>query len=396
MKRLTVRLFMVVCLLALTAFIAVPAVADSEVSIGLDSASVPAGSDFVVSIDIADVTDFDAAQYDISYDPLVLEITSVTPGLIGSTAVPVNWAYIPAGEQGRIRIVNNIPDVTGVSGSGYLSEIHFRAVGTAGTHSDITISDGLLGDINAAAITTTWPPDPAATVNIIASVVADFTADRWEALVGQTISFTATPSGGSDYSYSWDFDEDGTPDSTIINPSYSFSTAGTKTVSLTVTDAVYGTDTETKTITVYDALVADATADIYKSVVGQSVQFYSTGTAGGKAPYTYSWDFGDGTPLSTEADPEHSFAVTGDYTVTLTVTDALGNSDTTDAFVVQVRQAGDSNGDYSINIHDITYLEHAIMEDAGWDRSSWCDMEPDGKWDIADIVAIRNIILSQP
>lgn len=41
---------------------------------------------------------------------------------------------------------------------------------------------------------------------------------------------------------------------------------------------------------------------------------------------TYSWNFGDG-GTSTEKDPVHTYTAEGEYTVTLTVSDGLGNSD---------------------------------------------------------------------
>ena len=46
---------------------------------------------------------------------------------------------------------------------------------------------------------------------------------------------------------------------------------------------------------------------------------------------TYLWNFGDGTPTSTAANPTHTYTVTGlrQYTVTLKVTDAGGASSTT-------------------------------------------------------------------
>ncbi|HEY42245.1 MAG TPA: DUF4349 domain-containing protein [Dehalococcoidia bacterium] len=48
---------------------------------------------------------------------------------------------------------------------------------------------------------------------------------------------------------------------------------------------------------------------------------------GGFAPYTYEWDFGDGN-TSTEAIPAHTYNSAGDYTISLTVTDDRGNTDT--------------------------------------------------------------------
>ncbi|ACV27224.1 immune inhibitor A domain-containing protein [Kangiella koreensis] len=44
-------------------------------------------------------------------------------------------------------------------------------------------------------------------------------------------------------------------------------------------------------------------------------------TAGGTPDYTYEWDFGDGSAISSEQSPVHTYATSGSYTVTLTVTD---------------------------------------------------------------------------
>jgi hypothetical protein len=49
--------------------------------------------------------------------------------------------------------------------------------------------------------------------------------------------------------------------------------------------------------------------------------------AGGFQPYSYEWDFGDGTN-STESNPRHVYKASGSYTVTLTVIDDKGNTDT--------------------------------------------------------------------
>ncbi|MBE0427110.1 MAG: PKD domain-containing protein [Nitrospirae bacterium] len=52
---------------------------------------------------------------------------------------------------------------------------------------------------------------------------------------------------------------------------------------------------------------------------------------------TYLWDFGDGY-TSTEANPAHIYTSAGRYTVTLTVTDTAGNSDTDTAIAIIINE----------------------------------------------------------
>ncbi len=52
----------------------------------------------------------------------------------------------------------------------------------------------------------------------------------------------------------------------------------------------------------------------------KTVHFTSTSTDA----IEYSWNWGDGTPLGTEANPSHTFPGEGDYTVSLTATDKNG------------------------------------------------------------------------
>ncbi|WP_321496075.1 PKD domain-containing protein [uncultured Desulfobacter sp.] len=71
--------------------------------------------------------------------------------------------------------------------------------------------------------------------------------------VYQTIAFDASPSlddDGEILSYEWDFDGDGTADATGLLASYSFSSPGTHTVTLTVKDDDCLFDTVSQTITV--------------------------------------------------------------------------------------------------------------------------------------------------
>jgi PKD repeat protein len=386
-RKMILRLIVMLGLLSLLVMPASPVAADNAVSIGV-SAQVPESSNFTVTINVDAVTDFDVAQYDITYNPAVIEVTSVTDGLIGGTTIPVSsWGYYPS--QGTIRVINNVPGTPGVTGSGYLAEIHFHVVGAIGTSSAISLSNGILGDKDAHPITATWTDG---SVEIIAAVTTDFSASPREVLVNQDVAFTANIAGGSgSYTYAWDFGDSGTSDQ--ANPTHNYAAIGNYTVALTVTDAFDGSDTETKPdyITVYPALVAGFSADINEAVVEQIITFNSGATAGGKTGYTYAWDFGD-TETSDQANPTHSYTDSDTYNVTLTVTDDLGNTD--DATVtVTVYKLGDADKSGLVNALDITYIEHVIMGDAGYIETTWADANEDGDWNALDITATELIIL---
>ena len=66
-------------------------------------------------------------------------------------------------------------------------------------------------------------------------------------------------------------------------------------------------------------LVAHASSDIVDVETGKKINFFGS-AEGGVEPYSYSWDFGDGS-TSTEQNPTHTYNEAGTYTVTLTVTD---------------------------------------------------------------------------
>ncbi|UVE49661.1 PKD domain-containing protein [Haloferax larsenii] len=83
---------------------------------------------------------------------------------------------------------------------------------------------------------------------------------------GDSVSFNASGSSdpdGDSLTYSWDFDADGVEDATGVSPSYTFDTAGTYNVTLTVTDADGATDTATTTVSVSDPQTTtdDGTSD---------------------------------------------------------------------------------------------------------------------------------------
>jgi predicted outer membrane repeat protein len=62
--------------------------------------------------------------------------------------------------------------------------------------------------------------------------------------------------------------------------------------------------------------------------LGAPTSFTATIRAG-TTPITFTWDFGDGTPADTGAHVAHTYAVAGQFIVTLTATNSLGHVSTT-------------------------------------------------------------------
>lgn len=71
-------------------------------------------------------------------------------------------------------------------------------------------------------------------------------------------------------------------------------------------------------------LDAEFTANKTTVKEGEEIQFYSQ-ISGGFTPYSYEWDFSDDT-TSTDSNPIHTYKATGDYTVSLKVTDDRDNT----------------------------------------------------------------------
>ena len=73
--------------------------------------------------------------------------------------------------------------------------------------------------------------------------------------------------------------------------------------------------------------MADFEASPQTAVVSSPVQFLSVVTTNGGTITNRTWDFGDGS-TGTGVSPTHVYTATGFYTVTLTITDTCGFTDT--------------------------------------------------------------------
>ena len=145
-------------------------------------------------------------------------------------------------------------------------------------------------------------------------------------------SVTADGSGSTDpdgtiASYSWDFG-DGTPAVSGATATHTYAVDGTYSVTLTVTDNVGTVATATQPIVA--ANQAPTAAFSVQQLSARKVKLdASASTDADGTIASYSWDFGDGTPVATGVTAMHTYAAEGQYTVTLTVTDDLGATATT-------------------------------------------------------------------
>ena len=135
-----------------------PVYGASGVQVSIDAPDeVLKGSDFTATVAIIQVENLDACNYDVSFSSAVLRLDNVTSGDIGGTTIPVDFCNERS--PGRYTIVQNVPELLGVTGSGYLAELHFHVIGSEGHSSNISLSSGALSSNLAEEIQATWIED---------------------------------------------------------------------------------------------------------------------------------------------------------------------------------------------------------------------------------------------
>ncbi|MCU1658271.1 MAG: domain containing protein, partial [Pseudonocardiales bacterium] len=133
---------------------------------------------------------------------------------------------------------------------------------------------------------------------------------------------TSSDPDGSVASYAWDFG-DGTT-GTGASASHTYAADGSYNVTLTVTDNQGATNPVSHSVTVAPAPNQSPTAVFTKSCTMLTCSFDgSTSFDSDGSVSSYAWDFGDG-GTSTGSTASHTFAASGTYPVTLTVTDNQG------------------------------------------------------------------------
>jgi len=169
--------------------------------------------------------------------------------------------------------------------------------------------------------------------------VANAGADK-TATIGSSVTFDASTSTDDKgiASYSWDFDASNgiTSDATTKIATKTYTTAGIYTVTLTVADTIGQKSTDTLQVVVNSPIdqlpVANAGSD-KTATTSSVVTFDGSASTDDKGITSYSWDFDASNGITSEATgvmTAKAYTTAGTYTVTLTVTDTIGqkSSDT--------------------------------------------------------------------
>ncbi|MFZ0004302.1 PKD domain-containing protein [Methanoregula sp.] len=155
--------------------------------------------------------------------------------------------------------------------------------------------------------------------------VANFISNTTSGTVPLTVQFVDS-SQNTPTSWTWLFGDGGM--STDQNPTHTYLTAGTYTVTL-IAKNFYGSNTVTENgyITASKAAAVPVVSFVTNITSGNaplSVQFLDSST---NSPSSWVWSFGDG-GTATSYDPIHTYTTAGQYTVTLTATNSAGSNTT--------------------------------------------------------------------
>lgn len=215
---------------------------------------------------------------------------------------------------------------TSSSGGNYAYSWNFGNSQTSTVQNPPTINYATAGTFNVSLTVTNTTTNCTNTITnpiIISNFNTDFTVVD-SVCVGSTVSVTDNSSIGVN---SWSWNNGNGQTSTAQNPTFTYNTPGTYTISLTSQNTSLGcSGNKTKQIVVVPLPNPTFTATPTSGCIPLIVNFTNT-TVGGS---NFIWNFGDGSSnFNGQTPPAHTYNTNGSFTVSLTTTGVLGCVKTT-------------------------------------------------------------------
>ena len=185
------------------------------------------------------------------------------------------------------------------------------------------------------------------------------------------ISFEAVAdSGEPPYTYEWSFcnGNDCNPTTAIgSRPSSTFVEPGTYNVVVEATDGSGTTATDSVSVVIKMADIAFPIDD-YGFGVNESIGFEGNVTNPDYiGAVTYEWDFGDGAPVDTGRIVSHEYTISGNYQVTLTVSNSTESYSDTDSITIFVVDPVVRNISCYASAVGCQGSEKEVLKLQGWD-----------------------------
>lgn len=155
------------------------------VSFTVDSATVNVGDTFSINFNVVDAIDLTSWQFDLAYNPTILQANLVTEGpFLSSAGTTFFTPGVIDNTTGLISLVSaSFVDLTPPSGSGVLAHIDFTAL--SGGFSPLTASNVFLNSADSGFTVTngsggsTSVPEPSSLVLVVLGAVGIWGVRRW-------------------------------------------------------------------------------------------------------------------------------------------------------------------------------------------------------------------------
>jgi len=249
-----------------------------------------------------------AAQATVDVSPTLSASDSVSPGS-GTAPLPVAFTANTSGGKAPFSYRWAFGD-----GATSTSQNPAHSYGVPGT---FTVSL-MVTDANGSVV-----PVAPLTVNVVAGpLVASAASATSSGDAPMAAALSGSVTGGTPpYTFAWNLGDGTTSSQSSVNHTYT--SAGSYTASLTVTDSHGVTSQASVQLTVYPALSISTTATPTSGEAPLQVGFTAS-ASGGLAPYSYTWGFGD-TATAAGSSATHSYGA-GTFHPTLTVHDSAGGT----------------------------------------------------------------------